>query len=89
MHDRITDFLAGEDRIDLTGIDAVSGGPLGESFNWIGTSAFTGSPGDLRFEQINLGTDTKVAGDVDGDQIADFELILTGNIGLQASDFLL
>ena len=89
VHDRITDFLAGEDRIDLTGIDAVSGGPLGESFNWIGTSAFTGSPGDLRFEQINLGTDTKVAGDVDSDQIADFELILTGNIGLQASDFLL
>ena len=60
-----------------------------EPFSWIGTSAFTGAAGELRFEQINMNTDTKVEGDIDGDQIADFELILTGNIGLQEADFLL
>jgi Ca2+-binding RTX toxin-like protein len=87
--DRILDFTAGTDRIDLSPIDAIAnGGPLGvyDAFIFIGTEAFTGQAGQLRYE-VRSGL-AHIFGDVDGNGIADFEIVATAPL-LQASDFIL
>ena len=60
----------------------------------IGEAAFTGAAGQLRYEKVDLpGTAddyTKVLGDLNGDRIADFEIVLVGNTGtLHSTDFIL
>ena len=92
--DQILDFAAGMDRIDLSTMDAKSGTKKNDVFKFIGSSAFTGAAGQLRYEIIDLpGTDgdyTRVTGDLDGDRIADFEIILLGNTtSLSSNDFVL
>ena len=90
--DRITDFKAGTavttvDRIDVSAIDAKAG-PKNHAFNFIGNTAFSKKPGELRTRV--KGSDTLIAGDVDGDGAADFEILLigiTGTAALTASDF--
>ena len=57
------------------------------AFSFIGTSAFSGSKGELRTKQV--GGNTYVQGDVDGDAAKDFEIELTGSLTLTAGDFLL
>ncbi len=86
--DRITDFSHAQgDRIDLSQIDANGGGAENGSFGFIGTGAFTGVAGQLRYEVF--GGDSVVGGDVNGDGIADFEIVLADVGGLQAADFVL
>ena len=63
--DRITDFLSGTDKIDLSAIDADSGTTGNQSFSFIGNDAFSGTAGELRFN-VN-GTDTLLKADLDGD----------------------
>lgn len=85
MRDLIVDFMVGSDRIDLSAIDAIPGG--GDSaFHFIGNAAF-GAAGDLRV--YTAGTNTVVAGEVNGDGRADFMVVLRGLVGLQETDFLL
>lgn len=85
--DVITDFRqAAHDLIDLSGIDAVVGG--GDSaFAFIGTAAFSGTAGELRYEQV--GKTVEVTGDVDGDGGADFMIVLSGKVDLVQTDFVL
>jgi uncharacterized delta-60 repeat protein len=81
--DLIQDFTRSEgDRIDLRGIDAntLLGGVQG--FSFIGTTPFSGA-GQLRISGV------WVAGDVDGDGLADFEIRVLGEASMQAGDFLL
>jgi serralysin len=81
--DLIQDFTRSEgDRIDLRGIDAntLLGGVQG--FSFIGTTPFSGA-GQLRISGL------WVAGDVDGDGLADFEIRVLGEASMQAGDFLL
>ncbi len=85
--DRIIDFSSAQgDRIDLSAIDAVTGGS-DDAFTFIGDSAFGNVAGQLRAETIS-GT-TYVMGDVDGDGIADFVIKLDGTVPLSGGDFLL
>lgn len=76
--DTITDFQgsAGE-RIDLSLIDAFSGQPGNQAFNYIGSNGFSGSRGEVRFSngilQVNTGTD----------RIADMEIALNGVTSLR------
>jgi Ca2+-binding RTX toxin-like protein len=86
LSDRITDFHRGEDKIDLSGIDAKSATVGNDAFSFI-TTAFTNVAGQLRLQ--TSGADTFVLGDVNGDSIADFRIILTGNLALTAADFVL
>lgn len=73
----ITDFGFG-DKIDLSGIDAVSGG-ADNAFAFIGNAAFHGIAGELRYSAGSGGQ--IVQGDVNGDGIADFSILLvTGSI---------
>ncbi len=86
--DTIADFNRGEDRISLSAIDANVLASGNQAFTFIGTSAFTGSAGQLRYTYS--GGDLIVTGDVDGDRHADFSLIVDGGwSSLSSSDFLL
>ena len=65
-----------------------------DAFQFIGDAAFTGAAGQLRYETVDLagtaGDYTKILGDVNGDKVADFEIILLGNSAtLHSTDFIL
>ncbi len=78
--DTITDFaLKGGDVIDLSGFDA--------ELSFVGSAAFSGAEGELRF--VIRGGDTRVQADLDGDGRADFNLVLSGEKALTAEDFVL
>jgi Ca2+-binding RTX toxin-like protein len=84
--DVITDFSHSQgDRIDLAAIDANTVAAGNQAFAFIGSAAFTNVAGQLRFAAS--GSDTIVAGDVNGDGVADFNIQLTGLIALVAGDF--
>ena len=85
-HDRITDFVSGVDRMDLSGIDAIVATPGSDVFRFMGTSAFDGVAGEINyFYSSSLGI-TILQGDTNGDRIADFAIDLWGNITLSATD---
>lgn len=79
--DVINDFSAAQgDKIDLSGIDANTLVASDQAFSYIGAAAFTSVAGQLRFSAGIL------AGDVDGNGVADFELQLVGASSLVAAD---
>lgn len=85
--DGITDFVNYVDKVDLRGIDSNSGVAGDQAFSWIGTSAFSGTAGELRY--VFDGTDTWLQGDFTGDGAADFEIVFAGSLTLFATDFYL
>jgi Ca2+-binding RTX toxin-like protein len=84
--DRILDFASG-DLIDLSGIDAITGGS-DDAFAFIGNGAFTNVAGQLRSIDNGNGTFT-IEGDVNGDGIADLAILVTSATPLGAGDFVL
>lgn len=56
------------------------------TFTFLGTGAFSGTAGELRYEQAQPGL-TLVEADVNGDMVADMTIRLFGNLTLQATDF--
>jgi serralysin len=85
----ITDFSHAQgDTIVLNPIDANTRTPdVDDAFTFIGTAAFHGVAGELRYTAS--GANTLVLGDVNGDGQADFALLLLGAISLTKSDFVL
>lgn len=83
--DSIADFVSGTDRIDLSAIDANSNSVGDDGFTFIGTNAFTGSAGQLRYETV--GSQIHLLGDVNGDGVADLRILLNGPT-IAASDFI-
>jgi serralysin len=89
--DVITDFVQGQDKIDLSGIDAngsVSGNGVFKFLAGDDTS-FDHSKGVIAWHTDTLHHQTVVQGDMNGDGIHDFEIALNGSIHLVASDFIL
>lgn len=85
--DVISDFVRGQDKISLSGIDGIRGTASNDAFSFIGANAFSGVAGQLHYV---LGNGiTLVEGDVNGDRIADFQIELTGRMSLAATDFVL
>jgi Ca2+-binding RTX toxin-like protein len=85
--DRITDFASGEDRIDISAFDAnYSTWDVHEPYNFIGSAAFSHTPGEVR--AFFDGTDTRVQFDPGGQGYFQHEIVLTGNVVLSASDFI-
>jgi Ca2+-binding RTX toxin-like protein len=86
--DAITDFTLGVDKIDLSDIDANSTHAGVDAFQFHKHLGFNGLPGLLRF-QFTDGGNTVVSGDVNGDKVADFSILLQGHVMLHAGDFVL
>ncbi|MCP9480470.1 M10 family metallopeptidase C-terminal domain-containing protein [Shimia sp. CNT1-13L.2] len=86
-HDHIIDFIQGDDRIYISAIDANTGAAGDQDFTFIGTTAFSGTAGELRY--FKGGGRTAIRADVDGDGNADFSLDLGLLVDLTAGDFLL
>ena len=85
--DTIADFSHVQlDKIDLSTIDAKSGTALiNDAFVFIGNAAFSNVAGQLMFDSVT----SSIYGDVTGDSVADFQIILTGVTSLLATDFIL
>ena len=85
--DRIADFVAGSDRIDLSAIDADGALAGDQAFAFIGSAAFSSVAGELRYAFD--GVDTVLEADSNGDGAADFQIVLSGNVAPLAADFTL
>jgi Ca2+-binding RTX toxin-like protein len=90
--DVIADFSRGEDKIDVSGLDADSATAGHQRFTFIGDRDFSAHAGELR-AQVEANGDHgeartySLAGDVDGDGHADF-LFLLGIVHVEASDII-
>ena len=84
--DTIRDFVSG-DKIDLHLIDANASLPGDQAFSFIGTNAFSGAAGQLRYAAS--GGNTLISGDVNGDKVADFSILVSGAHAFSGSDFVL
>ncbi|MBW8727467.1 MAG: hemolysin [Inquilinus limosus] len=86
--DLIHDFGQDQgDKIELSVIDANTGVAGDQAFTFIGTGAFTGVAGQLRYEITAAGT--LISGDTNGDGHADLIISAAGDINFTASDFVL
>ncbi len=81
----ITDFTSGQDKLDLSAIDAKTGFALNDSFSFITKATLTkdNANGALWFES------GKLFGSTDADLAAEFAIKLTGVASLSASDIIL
>jgi Ca2+-binding RTX toxin-like protein len=85
---QIMDFEHGTDRIDLTALDANTAVVGDQAFTFIGSAAFSGAAGELRFVG-SAGTGYHLEGDINGDHVADFIVGLGSASSVTASDLLL
>ncbi len=76
-HDRISDFTAGSDRLDLSAILA------GQSF--IGAAGFGHIAGQVRYDVAS----GLLKGDLNGDAVADYVIELTNHAAITAADLIL
>lgn len=86
QHDRVTDFTAGVDHIDLSPMDAITATPAKDGFHFIATAAFDGAAGELNYYYDSSRSVTVLQGDTNGDGVADFAIDLVGNLTLSAAD---
>lgn len=83
------------DRIDLSTIDANKGSaaPGNQRFEFIGEAEFTGNADDLQqrgeLRVVDTGSDIRIIGDVNGDSVADFEILVKGIELIGTGDFIL
>lgn len=92
--DVITDFVKGQDKINLSSIDAFAASSVNDAFIWNGSFAlYNSTKGEVRFQKFdNAGTTndyTMVWIDNDADTTAEMTIRLTGLHNLTGSDFLL
>jgi D-alanyl-D-alanine carboxypeptidase len=91
--DVITDFVHGQDTIDLSGIDANSHRRGDQHFQFIGDAAFSGKSGQLHFfllDEAGASNDrTIIEGDINGDRTADFQIEISGIHPFGCGDFIL
>ena len=83
--DKITDFTAGSDLVNLTAIDANTTLAGNQAFSFIAAAAFTSVAGQLRYSAL----DGLLQGDIDGNGVADFSLDLASKPILLVTDILL
>lgn len=82
--DRVSDFKSGEDLLNFRAMDADINIDGNQNFTFIGTASFTHRAGELNY--TTNGSGITIGGDVDGDGVADFFLILDGVNTLSKAD---
>jgi serralysin len=82
--DIVTDFSTGTDRFDLSSIDANNVTIGDQTFASLGTN-----PAANSLWWLAAGTDLILRGDVDGNLVADFEVLLKNLTGLSTADIIL
>jgi Ca2+-binding RTX toxin-like protein len=89
--DVITDFVKGQDKIDLSAIDANSGLTGDQAFSFLAgdNQAFTHKVGEVAWHIDAASNQTVIQGDMNGDGVHDFEIQLTGQIHLGSGDFIM
>lgn len=92
--DEITDFShADGDKLVLSAVDANTTVAGNQAFTWIGTAAFHHVAGELRYDYVGPGhADPEgcyVAGDTNGDGVADFLIALDAVTSLVKADIVL
>ncbi|MGE3986647.1 S8 family serine peptidase [Pseudorhodoplanes sp.] len=87
MRDVIVDFVSGIDTIDLAAIDANTTMKGNQAFSSILVDNFSGAAGQLRL--ADSGSDIVVSGDINGDAIADFDILLKDIASVTHNDFVL
>lgn len=85
--DYIHDFVAGQDKVDVSAIDADTSTGADDAFNFVGLAGFSGQAGELELRMIN--SEMRLQGDTDGDGVADFSIGLGNVDNWAASDFVL
>lgn len=85
--DIITDFQSGTDKIELNLIDANILTSKNDAFTFIGDSAFTHSAGQL--QAIFEDGDIYLNGDLNGDAVADFSILLQNVTSIDVHDIIL
>ncbi|HYJ83995.1 MAG TPA: hypothetical protein VEW26_14275 [Allosphingosinicella sp.] len=86
--DQILDFSRSQnDKISLSAIDANVNLGNNQAFTFIGTAAFSNVAGQLRYETSD--GMTIISGDVNGDGVADLQILVSGSLAMGASDFVL
>ncbi len=85
--DEVMDFVRGVDKLDLSGIDANAAAAGDQAFRLIGTKNFSRKAGELQVKAYGDGV--LVAGDVNGDGVADFNIWVHGVSRLSGGDFVL
>lgn len=78
-------FHASGDLIDLSAVDAIDGGG-DNAFTFIASGAFAGLAGQLHYV---AGPDhVRIQGDINGDRVADFSVVVLGMSSLSSGDFI-
>ena len=85
--DTILDFERGSDIIALRGMDADTTNAGNDAFAWIGSAAFSNTAGELRIELLENGG--MVQADINGDAVADFQIMVESVETLSSTDFFL
>jgi Ca2+-binding RTX toxin-like protein len=86
--DQILDFdQAAGDRIDLSAIDAIAGG-MDDPFSFVAGGAFNSTAGSVIVVNHAAGK-YRVEGDINGDNLADFAIIVTAPLMPDAGAFIL
>jgi Ca2+-binding RTX toxin-like protein len=86
--DTISDFGksgGSVDKIDLAAIDANTALAGDQAFAFVATQTGSVVANSITWQQS--GGNTTIRGDVNGDTVADFVIVLTGNIALASTDF--
>ena len=78
---------AANERLDLSAIDAIAGTLANNAFTFIGTAAFSGTPGELRW--TDLGPTRLVQANVNTDPAADLTILLKAPGPIDATWFVL
>jgi Ca2+-binding RTX toxin-like protein len=80
-------FTHGFDRIDLSTIDANTLVGGNQAFSFIGSAAFSGVAGQLRYS--NFSGNVIIDADVNGDSVADMQILVAGTNFMTGTDFIL
>ena len=81
--------MHGQDRIDLSAIDARADTAANEAFVFIGSLTYSHTPSEMRFTTWGGGNFCLLEADRDGDGLSDFQIFINRTAFMTTADFVL